>query len=359
MANVGGGLRRQYPEMDALTLDEQHPEALLFHLEAGISDEGLSFATTLHLIEMYLNKIYAESFTQYSFNPRKDWLTDVCMELMIANESLPVERRNERIHELYVLVNETLGWIKGYSHIQPALREEALFDPLEANGFEVVYVDVTNLEEGDDLVRQLVEFDQTCFQGSPTGSPEHTPPLLTAKDVISGVKEHANRFVVLKKDRNFCVVLQVCQREKRHDVHIMSLAVHPKHRSQGLAKTLLDWVDAETEKLGENVITLRVDPNNTPALKQYLRQGFVVAGVRSGIKDHPNVVTLALTKRLDVQLQYTTDEEKRVSVNNLNEINELCSSGFRGMQIEQGDEDSLLVMKKIDEQSKDKFPVWS
>lgn len=134
MAKKGGVLREKNPDADVLELDEKHPEVLLFHLEDGISDEGLAFATVLHLIEMYLNRINEALFKESGFEARKDWLTDMSMELMIANDALPNDQRNQSAHDLYVLVNEKLGWIKGYSHIHPVLLEAALLDSGESKG---------------------------------------------------------------------------------------------------------------------------------------------------------------------------------------------------------------------------------
>lgn len=134
MAKKGGELRKENPDADVLELDEKHPEVLLFHLEDGISNDGLAFATVLHLIEMYLNRVNEVLFKEKGFNTRKDWLTDMSMELMIANDALPSSQRNQNAHDLYVLVNEKLGWIKGYSHIHPVLLDAALLDSDESKG---------------------------------------------------------------------------------------------------------------------------------------------------------------------------------------------------------------------------------
>lgn len=132
MAKEGGVLRKKDPVTDVLELDEKHPEVLLFHLEDGISDEGLAFATVLHLIEMYLNRVNEARFKESGFQARKDWLTDMSIELMIANDALPNGQKNQNAHDLYVLVNEKLGWIKGYSHIHPVLLDAALVDSGES-----------------------------------------------------------------------------------------------------------------------------------------------------------------------------------------------------------------------------------
>ena len=356
MLQAGSSISQLNPDANVLDLDLDHPEALFYHQEKGASPEGLAFATVLHITEMNFNRRFKAMFKENDFIPQKDWLTDVSMELMILNEAQDPKKRDEDIHQLFDLVNNKLGWIKGYPHIHPALREIALLAPLKDRGISALRLNSKNFKPDDPVIKELVDFDNLCFEKNPTGSAEHTPPLLAEEDIISGIRDHNNNFVVLRKAEAITAVLQVCQR-RAGDLHIMSLSVSPENRWQGYGNTLLDWVEAEAENLGTEVLTLRVDPDNIPAVSQYLKRGFAVVGVRQGIKDHPNVVTLAMTKNLKFPIVISGDPIL-ISDADYGRIDSMTQEGYRGLATRSQDGKRLLEMIKPDETSAESYPYW-
>jgi ribosomal-protein-alanine N-acetyltransferase len=64
------------------------------------------------------------------------------------------------------------------------------------------------------------------------------------------------------------------------ELHINTLAVHPRWRRQGLASLLLTHVLDDAVRLGADKATLEVRESNEGARKLYERFGFEVGGVR-------------------------------------------------------------------------------
>ncbi len=62
----------------------------------------------------------------------------------------------------------------------------------------------------------------------------------------------------------------------RAQARILSVAVHPEHRGQGLAGTLCQLALARLDRLGAGPVRLEVRPDNAPALALYTRLGFTV-----------------------------------------------------------------------------------
>lgn len=64
------------------------------------------------------------------------------------------------------------------------------------------------------------------------------------------------------------------------EMHIMNLAVHPKHRRQGIARALLAEALHRARVLGAEVAWLEVRPSNLAAQALYESFGFRKVGVR-------------------------------------------------------------------------------
>ena len=62
--------------------------------------------------------------------------------------------------------------------------------------------------------------------------------------------------------------------------HIGTLAVHPDHRQQGIARRLLSTALLDIQKAGASKIYLEVRKSNLAAQSLYEKFGFIVAGVR-------------------------------------------------------------------------------
>jgi ribosomal-protein-alanine N-acetyltransferase len=66
------------------------------------------------------------------------------------------------------------------------------------------------------------------------------------------------------------------------EAHITTLAVHPDHRREGLARRLMDAILEEAVKRDAVCSTLEVRAGNTGAIQLYEAMGYVQAGVRKG-----------------------------------------------------------------------------
>jgi len=64
------------------------------------------------------------------------------------------------------------------------------------------------------------------------------------------------------------------------EMHILNLAVHPRHRRLGIARRLLQEALNQARTLGAQVAWLEVRPSNIPARQLYESFGFKEAGTR-------------------------------------------------------------------------------
>lgn len=64
------------------------------------------------------------------------------------------------------------------------------------------------------------------------------------------------------------------------EAHIVSLAVHPAHRSQGIGRKILGFLIDEMNKQGKRTALLEVRKSNVNAQRLYGSFGFVVNGCR-------------------------------------------------------------------------------
>lgn len=66
------------------------------------------------------------------------------------------------------------------------------------------------------------------------------------------------------------------------ELHITAVAVHPKHRRQGLGRRVLEALLAEAREAGAEHATLEVSSVNEAAMALYASLGFGVIAVRRG-----------------------------------------------------------------------------
>lgn len=78
------------------------------------------------------------------------------------------------------------------------------------------------------------------------------------------------------------VVGYVCLWEIADELHITNIAVHPKRRRQGIARTLLNDVIADGRRHKLRLVVLEVRPSNHDALALYESFGFRVISRRRG-----------------------------------------------------------------------------
>lgn len=211
-----------------------------------------------------------------------------------------------------------------------------------------------------ELVQKMVEFDKLCFDGpGQTTSEKYSPGSMTAQDINDGIN-HKNRFFIVQNDSgDISAVTQTFVKgkgEQEKEQHIMSVAISPKYRGIGLSDALLEEIYYDAREKGLDKISLRVDPLNLPAIKKYIREGFIFQGGRSINLDeqHQNVVTLAGSKRLNSQPEFSEGTDIAVSLENFSKIDELAQRGYAGVDIENAN----LIMKKLSDDSCRSFLPW-
>ncbi len=74
----------------------------------------------------------------------------------------------------------------------------------------------------------------------------------------------------------------LCLWEIGHEIHITNLAVHPRHRRRGVARTLLRFILDDARARAVELVFLEVRPTNVEALTLYESLGFQVIGRRKG-----------------------------------------------------------------------------
>jgi ribosomal-protein-alanine N-acetyltransferase len=64
------------------------------------------------------------------------------------------------------------------------------------------------------------------------------------------------------------------------EAEILTLAVHPEHRQQGLGQALVETAALVVATAGAKVMFLEVAEDNAPAMALYAKAGFLRAGLR-------------------------------------------------------------------------------
>ena len=77
---------------------------------------------------------------------------------------------------------------------------------------------------------------------------------------------------------------------------MMNVAVHPNHRRQGVAETLVTELVSALEEKGNHCLTLEVRATNAPAISLYEKLGFEKIGLRRNYYRNPKEDALILRK---------------------------------------------------------------
>jgi ribosomal-protein-alanine N-acetyltransferase len=88
------------------------------------------------------------------------------------------------------------------------------------------------------------------------------------------------RSVVIRCGRELMGYL--CLWEIGHEIHITNLAVHPRFRRRGAARTLLSFILDDARQKRVELVFLEVRPTNVEARTLYESLGFRVIGRRKG-----------------------------------------------------------------------------
>jgi ribosomal protein S18 acetylase RimI-like enzyme len=123
--------------------------------------------------------------------------------------------------------------------------------------------------EGDvrDL-QDLMRIEQTCF-GKQGFSRRLVEVLLLEEDMSTIVVENVGEIVAYS---------MLFEEEKSWSTRIISIAVMPEHRGEGIAKALLQRMELLSRNKQAKKMTLEVGVVNVPAINLYLNFGFKIEG---------------------------------------------------------------------------------
>lgn len=133
----------------------------------------------------------------------------------------------------------------------------------------------SSLHEGRYTIRSLtldhlpwlLDLDQICYGGH-WGEQGYRSELTRDSSLVLGGFESSNLI-------GFGILWRVLE-----EAHIISLAVHPHHRRQGIARSLLQGLLKEADHQGCAWATLEVRESNHPARNLYESAGFQLLGRR-------------------------------------------------------------------------------
>jgi [ribosomal protein S18]-alanine N-acetyltransferase len=83
------------------------------------------------------------------------------------------------------------------------------------------------------------------------------------------------------------------------EAHLINIAVHPKHRTKGYGRMILDFLTAIMAKQGLKKILLEVRKNNHMALGLYDSYGFKTVGLREKYYDNAEDALL-MEKQIEI-----------------------------------------------------------
>jgi len=126
------------------------------------------------------------------------------------------------------------------------------------------------IQLGEMHLNDCLDLDQKSLNGLWTKS-QWEKELTDPKRICLGIME-----LKTKKLLGLCSAWLIID-----ELHITSMAVHPKHQRKGLGKFLLSNLIKRSTSLQANHIVLEVKDNNEPAKAFYKSMGFKTVGNRS------------------------------------------------------------------------------
>jgi ribosomal-protein-alanine N-acetyltransferase len=96
----------------------------------------------------------------------------------------------------------------------------------------------------------------------------------------------------------------VLARVAGEEAEILTLAVMPEKRGQGLGRALLQAAITQAQELGAQTVFLEAGADNPSALALYARLGFTKVGMRKGYYNSASGGTDALVLRLPLPMKF-------------------------------------------------------
>ena len=135
-----------------------------------------------------------------------------------------------------------------------------------------------------DQVAQVAELEKICF-GTEAWS---------ERSVASELTNSLSLWLVAEEEGN--VWGYVGSQTVMDETDMMNIAVHPEHRKQGIAATLVNNLVDALKTRGSHSLMLEVRASNDPARKLYDKLGFQQVGLRKNYYRNPKEDACILRK---------------------------------------------------------------
>lgn len=134
-----------------------------------------------------------------------------------------------------------------------------------------------------DHVSQIAQLEAQCFSDP-----------WSEKSVASELENPLSLWLVAEEDGRVCGY--VGSQTVLDESDMMNVAVDPRFRRQGIARTLIETLIAELSKMGSRCLRLEVRVSNENARALYERMGFQQLGLRKNYYHNPKEDALILGK---------------------------------------------------------------
>ena len=106
------------------------------------------------------------------------------------------------------------------------------------------------------------------------------PDSFSKKQFVYLITKAKGMFYVVEYQERIVAYVSLLQNDHTPNLRIYSLAVHPGFRKQKLGQHLIDKTIEFARQHNHPKITLEVKESNTPAIKLYMKNGFIPVGVK-------------------------------------------------------------------------------
>ncbi|MFC7287448.1 GNAT family N-acetyltransferase [Herminiimonas glaciei] len=121
-------------------------------------------------------------------------------------------------------------------------------------------------------------------------------------DIAEDVADADASWVAEDSDGKLAGLATVEYQEWNHSLLISGIFVTPAYKQKGIGRALLGLIDAFARKTPARCLQLETQNTNVPAIHFYLKQGFRLCGINTGLYDpaqvHPHEAALYFTRDL-------------------------------------------------------------